>query len=442
MERRWELPGAEAGLGEAGARSLAVSIDGSGRPAAAWIDGGVGSSRVVVAEAAPGAESGYSLHFPAAALPGEPVQPDVALGPDGAAVAIWKQQLLGGEARVFVAEREGGGAWKDPGAVEESFSFLPTAFEPKARFFPNGERMVVWNQWMSTGYGVQVATKAAGGAWERPEEADDIVSQPSFFTNAPQIAVNERGDGLISWYQSLGSSLLAWESERFGYKGEFSRPGPEDYLSAPETPVDSHPFANPRPALSRAGDAVVVWTQEDGAGSVPVYIATRTPGGVWEKPASAGDALSTRPGYARCPQPAFTPSGDLFVVWYQDTGEGNRVVAAHRTADGEWVEPGEAPTLLSTPGVEANSPALAAGAEGSVLAVWSEKREDGWVIAARRRGESGTGWGAIEVLSVANGGAAVQPAAVIGGAGDGVVVGWIQGVGQGDRVFLATMRGK
>lgn len=439
VERTWSLPESGSGVGEAGVRSLAVSIDGSGRPAATWIEGGPATSRVVVAEAAGG---GFEEHYPAAALPGEAAQPDVALGPDGAAVAVWKQQLLGGEARVFVAERESGGGWTDPSSIEEAFSFAPTAFEPKVRFFPSGERIVVWNQWMSTGYGVQLATKPKGADWHRPEEADDILSQPAFFSNAPNIAVNERGDGLISWYQSLGGSLLAWQSERFGPDGEFSRPGPEEYLSVPDTPVDSHPFANPKPALSSAGNAAVVWTQEDGAGSVPVYMATRTPDGAWTKPASVGDALSTRPGYARCPQPAFTPSGDLFVVWYQDTGEGNRVVAAHRSPDGEWIEPGGEPTLLSTPGAEANAPVLVVGPEGSVLAVWSEQQGDSWVIAARRRGESGTTWGPIEVLSVANGGEAVQPAAAIGGPGDAVVVGWIQGEGQGDRVYLATMRGE
>jgi hypothetical protein len=376
VERTWSLPESGSGVGEAGVRSLAVSIDGSGRPAATWIEGGPATSRVVVAEAAGG---GFEEHYPAAALPGEAAQPDVALGPDGAAVAVWKQQLLGGEARVFVAERESGGGWKDPSSIEEAFSFAPTAFEPKARFFPSGERIVVWNQWMSTGYGVQLATRPKGGDWHRPEEADDILSQPVFFSNAPNIAVNERGDGLISWYQSLGGSLLAWQSERFGPDGEFSRPGPEEYLSVPDTPVDSHPFANPKPALSSAGDGAVVWTQEDGAGSVPVYMATRTPDGAWTKPASVEDALSTRPGYARCPQPAFTPSGDLFVVWYQDTGEGNRVVAAHRSPDGEWLEPGSEPTLLSTPGVpRPTAPVLVVGSRGQ-RARGVERAAGGWL---------------------------------------------------------------
>ena len=49
---------------------------------------------------------------------------------------------------------------------------------------------------------------------------------------------------------------------------------------------------------------------------------SRTPDGVWTKPGSLDDAFSPQLGYARCVQPAFGPAGDLFVVWYQDTGSG------------------------------------------------------------------------------------------------------------------------
>lgn len=437
--RTWALPDEGSGVGEAGARWINVSVDGNGKPGAAWIEGGVGTSRVAVAEAA---EGGFTLHYPAAALPGEGAQSDVALGPDGEAVATWKQQFPGGEARIFVAEREPDGAWRDPVSSDDTVSFLPTAFEPRARISPGGERLVVWNQWMSTGYGVQLATRPAGGDWHLPADADDTLSQHTLFANAPKIVVNARGDALIAWYQSLGASLLAWYSERHGADGTFSRPAPGDHLSLADTPVDSHPFGNPAPALSETGEAAVAWAQENGKGSVLVYLATRTPEGVWTRPVTLDDALSPRLGYARCPQIAFTPAGELFVVWYQDTGGGDRVLAAHRTAAGEWVEPGREPTVLSTPGVEASFPALAVGPGGTVLAVWTERQGDTWVVAARRRVESGTTWGPIEILSVPNGGLAAQPVAAIGGPDDSVVVGWIQGAGKGDRAYFATMSGE
>jgi len=442
VRREWSLPEAGSGLGEAGVRRVEVAVDGLGRPAATWIEANETTGRVVVAETsgASGTDgSGFSLRSPGAALDGRAVHSDIAVGLDGAAMVSWKQQYPGETARVFVSEREPDGAWRDPESDESSFSFLPTAYEPHAAFFRNGERLVVWNQWMSTGYGVALARKPPSGDWQLPADADDVLSPHYLFSNAPQPAVNERGDALITWYQSDGGALLTWQSERFGHDGSFSIPGPEDYLSVRDAPVDSHPFANPGPALARDGSAAVVWTQENGKGAVLVYLATRTPGGVWTRPASLDDTLSPSLGYARCAQLAFTPDGHLFVVWYHDTGNGNRVVAAHRTPDGEWIEPGSEPTLLSSDGTEATFPALAVGAEGSVLAVWSEQHGEAWVIAARRRSQAGLEWGPIEVLSPPDGGVAAQPAAAIGGPGDMAVVGWSQGNGTGDRAFFATM---
>lgn len=432
--REWALPDAASAVGGPGARWVNVAVSGEGEPLATWIQTEGPTGRVVVAEGA-----GLALRYPGAAVGGAAVQADIAAGPDGGAMVAWKSQYPGEEARVFVSERAPGGAWADPSGDEDSFSFLPTAYEPRPVFFPNGDRLVLWNQWMSTGYGVAVAERRGDGGWELPANADDVLSRHYLFANGPTIAVNERGDALIGWHQSGGAALLAWQSERFGYGGELSHPGPEDYLSVPDTPVDSHPFANVRPALSRDGHGAVAWTQENGKGSMLVYLATRTPEGAWTRPADLDDALSPRLGYARCAQIAFAPSGDLFVVWYQDMGAGNRVLAAHRAPDGQWVEPGREPTQLSTPGVEATFPALAVGQEGGVIAAWSERREEGWVIAARRRGAAGADWGPIEVLSPPGVGTAAQPDVAIGGDGELAIVGWTQGGGDAAAAYFAML---
>jgi hypothetical protein len=401
-----------------------------------WLEGTDSTSRVVVGEPS---EGGFTRQELGAALGGQAVQSDVALGADGAAMIAYKEQYGDGNARVFLAEREPGGAWKDAASDGESFSFLPTAYEPRVRFFPDGERLLVWNQWMSTGYGVAVARKPPSSDWQLPANADDVLSQHFFFSNGPTPAVNARGDAVISWYQSDGGALLAWESERFGHDGAFSHPAKEDYLSIRSTPIDSHPIANPRPALSPSGDAAIVWTQENGKGSVLVYLATRGPAGPWSKPQSLDDALSPRLGIARCALGAFSPSGDLFVVWYQDTGDGDRVYAAHRAPDGTWVEPGREPTLVSSPGVEALLPALAIGDGGSVLVAWAERHEDGWAVAARRRGQAGTAWGPVEIVGKAEKGTVSGPSVAVGGAREFGIVAWTQGEGKTHRAVLRTV---
>lgn len=435
-ERPWTLPAESDGIGESDVRSLYVAVDGRGAPIATWVEVSASTGIVRIAE---GTGAGFEVRSPNADFAGAAVQSDVAAGPKGEALIAWKQQYPGDEARVLVSEREPDGTWRDPQTDEDAFSRLPTAYEPRPRIFPNGERLVVWNQWMSTGYGVAVATKPEDDDWHLPADADDVLSRHIFYSNAPQPAVNARGDAMITWYQSDGSSLLAWESERAGYEGTFSRPGPDDYLSNREAPIDSHGIANPKPALSAEGDAAVAWTQENGKGSTLVYLATRTREGTWTRPLSLEDALSPHLGYARCVQLAFAPAGDLFVVWYQDTGNGNRVYAAHRAPDGQWIEPGREPTLLSTEGAEGLYPALAIGEDGAVLVTWSERRSDIWVVAARRRGSGGTSWGPIEDLSAGATGDATQPVAAIGGPGDATIVGWSQQSSGVEKAYFATI---
>ena len=436
VQRPWVVPAEGDGLGQSDVRSLYVAVDGRGAPIATWVEVNDTTGIVQVAEATSG---GFEVRAASVGLGGVAVQTDVAAGPDGEALIAWKQQYPSDLARVFVSEREPDGTWRDPKTEDDAFSRLPTAYEPRPRILANGERLLVWNQWMSTGYGVAVADKPPGGDWHLPSDADDVLSPHFFFSNAPQPAVNAQGDVVISWYQSDGAALLAWESERFGYDGAFSRPAPQDYLSNREAPIDSHPIANPKPALSPGGDAAVVWTQENGKGSTLVYLATRTPEGAWTKPASLDDALSPRLGYARCAQLAFAPTGDLFVVWYQDTGNGNRAYAAHRAPDGTWIEPGREPTLLSTEGVDALYPMLAIGEDGSVLAAWSERQGDRWIVSARRRGATGTTWGPVERLSVFGTGDATQPVVAIGGPNEAAIVGWLQQEGGIEKAYFATV---
>jgi hypothetical protein len=259
-----------------------------------------------------------------------------------------------------------------------------------------------------------------------------------FFSNAPQIAVNGRGDAVVTWYQSTGGPLLARASERFGEDGSFSRPGPDDVLSPPGAPVDSHPIANPIPAVGPSGEVAVVWTQENGAGSIPVYLATRSPEGAWQKPASLADSFSPPAGIARCAQPAFGPGGELYVVWYQDQGDGDRVYAARRSPSGAWIEAGTSPAMLSTAGAVGLTPALAVGPGGAALVAWTEKSGDRFRLAVRRTG-AGEAWGPIEILSADSGGDVTTPAAVVAGPSDRALVAWAQGDLTSAPVFFAAI---
>ncbi|MEP7123980.1 MAG: hypothetical protein ABJE95_23840 [Byssovorax sp.] len=438
--RAWVLPGDEEGMGPAGARAASAALDGRGRALLGWQIDAPGVSGIVVAEER--SAGVFSLRSPTIHVVTDPIvanagQTRVAAGASGEAVVTWSQGGANSAGYIFASARDAAGHWSDPAAAEDSLSFQPRAFQPFVTTSPRGEWILAWNQWYDVHFGVALAHRRPGeSAWTRPKQGDDVLSVPIFYSNAPQVALDSRGAGLIVWFQSTGGPLMVYASERATGDGEFSHPAKDDFLSAAGAPVDSHPIANPRPALSEQGEAAVVWTQEDGTGALPVFLATRGKDGVWTKPRGLGDSFSPAVGAARCAQAAFGPDGALTVLWYQDQGEGDAVFAARRDASGQWIDDGKHPRRLSASDATAYAPALAVGPGGGVLAVFVEEAKGKARIVARRTG-SALPWSDEEPLSPA-GQAVSDPAAALGPA-DRAVVAWAQGPFGQQRIVTARV---
>ena len=434
--RAWALPSPADGVGDEGGRRLGLAVDGLGLGVAAWETASSGATRIASAEqAAPGGP--WSVRSPGAALEASGSMPDVAASASGEAIVTFRQGPDGVTA-IFASERDEAGAWSDPpdeGARLSSASF--TAYEPRVAFASAGEAVLVFNQWLGETYGVAVARRPPGGAWEIAAGPGEVLSPPVFFSNAPQIALGPGGQGLIAWYQSTGGPLRAVASARAGADAECEHPAIEAALSPDGSPVDSHPIANPEPALGPDGEAAVVWTQENGVGQSSVYLAVRAPGGEWSRPAGLADAFSAPGATARCPQLAFGPAGDLYVVWYEDREPGHRALLAHRAPSGAWRSSGRAPLELSSPGADAITPALAVAPDGGVVVAWAERDAAGAFRIAARRGDA-AGLGAIEVLSP-DAGDASGPAVATGGDPPRALVGWSQGGFGSERVFFAGL---
>ena len=431
--RSWTLPVARDALGDPGSKLVAVAIDTRGRGLVAFASS---SGLELLEESGPGA---WTLRRPGLAVGG--VTPgDLVAGADGTAAFTWVT-LSGSNQTVYLSERDARGAWKDPESAAEAFSFPTTAYAPRLATNVRGEWLLVWNQWMSTpNYGVAVARKAsAHEAWKRPAGRDDVLSLPINFSNTPVVALDDAGQGIIAWYQSLGGPLMAFVSERASPAAAFTHPGKQDFVSAPGGAIDSDPVASVKPAIAADGSAAAAWTQENGKGATLVYLATRDAAGRWTRPRDLDDAFSLPTGYARGVQLAFGPRGELYVVWYQDAGAGNEVYAARRRRDGTWAEAGRTPIRLSSGGVAGLYPRLAVGPEGGVVVVWTERAGAGLMRIMARRADGVRGaWGPLERLSPETGDDAELPAVAVG-PHDRAVAAWAQGPGPAQRVFVAQV---
>lgn len=436
--RAFVLPTPGQTLGGPAARRLAIAQDGDGRALLVWDEAPMpGLDQVVVAEET--SPLVFTTHVPSAKLSGPASLPVLSATDRGDVVVAWRQSTPNDGGDIHIAERSPEGAWTDPASAADRVSFGERAYEPRLASRPAGETILVWNQWYAgEHYGVAVASRPSPDApWVFPKGEDDVLSPPSFFSNAPQIAVNARGDAVSCWYQSPGGTLAVFKSERFGPDGAFSRPNLDDFLSPEGGDIDSDAVANPKPAVARDGRAAVVWTQQNAATlDVAVYLATRDLDGTWTRPAGIEDTFSPKAGKCRNARAAFDDLGGLYVVWSQDEGAGSAIYLAQRSFDGTWIHRGETPLLVSSPGAEAIDPVLAAGRDGHVIVAWSERAETYFQVAALRG--SAAGFGAVEVLSPPND-HALSPAVAVGGVRDRGIVAWLVGEPSSARVVVAAI---
>ena len=194
-------------------------------------------------------------------------------------------------------------------------------------------------------------------------------------------------------------------------------------VSAPVDEADNSEMAD----LGVAADGTVtaVWSIGKSSGPFSVKASSRAPGGAWSEPATLLSGAST---FFPLPQVAVDPAGNATAVWRRFPG-GPFVLEASTRAAGSatW----SAPETLDT-----NSGAhdVAAGADGTVVAVWAF--DDGGVqrIRARVRAPAG-GWASPVTLSSPGTGDSSSPQVGAGGNGGFTVV-WDRGTGAPNTYYV------
>lgn len=435
--RSWVVPDQDDALSESGAREVQVALGPGGAALVAWTDADPVDGRVFVAERRDAAWSSTPMHVDDGGSVG--LEPAIAIGPAGEALAAWKQQREDGV--VFLATRPPTGGWRMPIAP---ISWAQTAYEPRVAFGPDAEALVSWNQWTGTNFGVALGLRAPGSdVFALPEDADALLSAPVNYANAPRLAVGPDGEGLVAWYQAPVDDLMVYVSERRDAASPFTRAEADAFVSPGGATVDSHTEANATPVVGDAGEAAVVWTQQRGEPwDIAVFAATRTAAGQWQRPSSLDDTISAPGAFARCPQPALV-DGALVVTWYETRGDDTAV----------WVDHGDDadPERLSAEGVEAVHPVLGVDADGGLVVVWAENdaaSRDTWRVVARRRSNAvdadadadlASQWRAVEILSVPQAGLAPTPQLAIAPDDGAVLVAWAQGGVLDARVYVAAL---
>lgn len=366
--------------------------------------------------AGPAAEAG-PVHVVAASLAGDVKSLQLVTDKDGVSTAVWESGP-----QVFAARTRADGSWKKPVR-------LGPGREPVAAVDSHARVTVAFRRLHSFGV---VTRRWAQGGWLPTVDLSWRPHDKVFHVQAYRLAVNARGDAIVTWGQQNG--YPDWEEPR--------------HLVAAFRPYDGAWTKTVMVARRGQPDAVVV----DNKGRASVIdedrLYRRTAGGRWRDPVAvdvidgfggaagngAGDLLWVGLEYVAGTKTvsAFDkPAGE---PWYPGVqvgsasgsttkvpvvldpagraavgfagSDGSAAIAA-RSAHGAWTPP----VAVSAPDVGARSPELAWGPKGALVLAWIQGPADAGEVWASIRPPgstwtapvrlSGAGWDAVSAPAVA-----------------------------------------
>jgi hypothetical protein len=344
--------------GNGSAQDPQIAVNGSGHAIAVWqhTESIRGSVRAISYTPGSGWGTAELIEFDDV---GDAILPQVAIDPNGNAVVVW-QQYDGARFNIWYNRYVAGTGWEGPGLLESDSG---QASAPRVAIDASGRALAVWQQFDGANTNILASRYVPGTGWGAPELLESRTGE----TFHARIAMNADGSALAVWLQFELQKFKVW-SNRYapgsGW-GIAERIGPDGLTTheAPQVAIDAH------------GNGIAVWQQYDGATTFEIGASRYVVGSGW-----AGATVipndSVRP--ALQPQIAIDPNGNALAVWSQpQTTMFFKLSWSRYTAAG-WTK---AATFAGDDQEHMIGPQIAIDASGNALCV--AMRDDGNVWSVR-----------------------------------------------------------
>jgi BNR repeat-like domain len=203
-----------------------------------------------------------------------------------------------------------------------------------------------------------------------------------------------------SWYPTIavdfsGHIHLFWEDDTPGnleiyYKT--SADGGGTWSTSRRLTWTSGASEKPAVAVDSFNNIHVVW-HDDTPGNDEIYYKKSTDGGTtW----SAGIRLTWTPGNSQDASIAVDASGDIYVVWDDDT-PGNDEIYYKKSTDGGFTWPTS--SRLTFASGDSSLPVISVDSSGKVHLIWQDQAPGNLEIYYRRSPDGGTTWDGIQRLT-------------------------------------------
>ena len=294
-----------------------------------------------------------------AEFPGEAVNPDIAVGPDGSVHVVWNSNLFeDGHYEAFYRSRSPDGVWTPP-LDEEPLSLSPDAqgANPSVAVGADGTVHVAYGEYDPVDH-IYYRYKPPGGEWSEAVDVSQI--DPGNSRNA-FLSAAEDGTLHIIWYDVDNGEVLYRSRSP---DGEWAPALDQDAVNvshnAGTSPAD--PLFDTE--VDADGTLHVLWHDNDG-GNVEIRYRSRSSDGTWSPSLDAPAVnVSGTAGGSYYPDGTVDEDGRLHVVWHDNEFGTNEILYRSRSPDGVW-DP--TPENLSQDSAGSTIPAIAAG---SLHIVW------------------------------------------------------------------------
>lgn len=371
---------------------------------------------LALALASPLASAAWGTAGMVSALPPGGAQDDVELAGNaaGQAVAVWAQWNSGtGDYDVFASVHQPGGGWSAPVLIEADPAH---AVYPHVAIDAAGNAIAVWAQ-----NGLIHANRyAAGSGWSgaAPIHASVLPGEH------PRVTMDGAGNAFVVWHEYNAPTVRDIRANRYDV-------GTDAWGVAQTIEAGAGDARMPSVAADPAGNAVAAWMQMN-AGVYSVYANRYLAGSGWGSPVliESDDA-----GDAQPPDVGMDAAGNAIVVWVQNDGGSSSNVNAYanhyQLAGDTW---GARISLEIVPD-QSRYPRVAVNPAGQAVATWVQLGSPQNILANVY--QPGTGWGGAVLVENDNFNNAFDPRVAINADGDAVVV-WEQLSGGPDYYVWAN----
>jgi hypothetical protein len=256
-------------------------------------------------------------------------------------------------------------------------------FDPRVAMNAKGDAITVWRQHDGIRTRILSRLYLVGTGWSPVREGPASLVRPG------ALVLDAMGNAIAVWdnveSRSCGDdetcSTASLYTSRFTAADGWSEPRLMA-TARDSSGTDAHI------AMNSAGDAVLVWAENDGGGA-DIWTRRYVAGGGWR----SSVRIDTQPASASAPQVVMNEDGDAMAVWSQGDGITNDIWANRYTA-GSW---GTAVRIESS-AAYGTFPRIAMNEHGDASAVWSQHDGQGFNVWFNSFSAT-QGWGIAELAA-------------------------------------------